>query len=82
MDLRTIIATSADGACTHEPVCEAVHRALEPDTPTSDYYCCRSTGSLCEAIYDGFYDGVASGDRIEAILVSVRRWTDRDRLAS
>lgn len=63
--------------CSHELVCVAVHRALEPESVTSDHYCCRSTGSLCEAVYDGYYDGIVSGDRVETIYRAVAQWGSR-----
>jgi len=76
MDLRTVIADHLGASCCHEPVCDAVHQALVPLSPTSDHYCCRSTGSLCEAIYDGYYDGSVTGDRVETIHRAVQRWRD------
>jgi hypothetical protein len=72
-DLRAVIETSLGGVCSHDPVCDAVHRVLDPESPASDFYCCRRTGSLCEAIYDAYYD-VKSGDRAEAICGAVQRW--------
>ena len=75
-DLRAVVVASLGGGCSHEPVCQAVHRFLEPDSPTSDSYCCRATGSLCEAIYDAYYEGATSGDRVEAIVGAVGRWRD------
>jgi hypothetical protein len=74
LDLRGVIASSLTGGCTHEPVCAAVHRMLEPGTPTSDYYCCRATGSLCEAIYDAYYEGATSGQRVAVIYQAVLDW--------
>jgi hypothetical protein len=73
-DLRAVIAANLGGSCSHERVCEAVHQALESDTPASDVYCCHATGSLCEAVYNGYYDGMNSGDRVETILFAVQRW--------
>lgn len=72
--LRTAIQTSLGGGCSHEPVCEAVHRVVDPDSPASDSYCCRITGSLCEAIYDAYYEVRKSDDRAEAIFEAVLRW--------
>jgi hypothetical protein len=74
VDLRTVIQTSLGGGCSHEPVCDAVHRVLDPDSPSSDSYCCRMTGSLCEAIYDAYYEVRKSDDRAEAIFGAVQCW--------
>jgi hypothetical protein len=77
VDLHEIIAENLGSGCSHEPLCVAVHQALEPGTLTSDLYCCRSTGSLCEAVYDGYYDGIVNGDRVETIYRAVTRWESR-----
>jgi hypothetical protein len=77
VDLRAVIADNLGSNCSHESVCDAVHQVLEPGTLTSDHYCCRSTGSLCEAVYDGYYDGIISGDRVDTIYRAVTRWSSR-----
>jgi hypothetical protein len=71
VDLHDVIAQNLGSGCNHEPVCLAVHRSVTPSSPTSDHYCCRATGSLCEAVYDGYYDGIRSGDRVGEIQRSV-----------
>jgi len=75
--LHEVIAANLGSGCNHEPVCLAIHLFVEPSSPTSDHYCCRATGSLCEAIYDGYYDGIRTGDRVGAIQRSVEAWTIR-----
>jgi hypothetical protein len=77
MDIRDVVASNLGGSCSHERVCAAVHRAVDPDTPTSDDYCCRATGSLCEAIYNAYYDGMTSGDRVDTICRAVDAWCSR-----
>ncbi len=77
VDLRDVVTSNLGGSCSHEPVCAAVHRVIDPDTPTSDYYCCRATGSLCEAIYNAYYDGMTSGDRVGDICRAIEAWCSR-----
>jgi hypothetical protein len=79
VDLRAVIADNLGSDCSHEPVCQAIHHELEPGSLTTDHYCCGSTGSLCEAVYDGYYDGIASGDRVETIYHAVTQWSSRPR---
>ena len=74
VELHDVIAANLGSGCSHEPVCRAVHRVVAPDAPTSDHYCCRATGSLCEAVYDGYYDGIRTGDRVGEIHRSVVGW--------
>jgi hypothetical protein len=73
-DLRTVIGSSLGGVCGHGQVCDAVHNALNPSSPASDSYCCRATGSLCEAIYDAYYEGMKSDDRVGTIHAAVQSW--------
>ncbi len=72
--LREVIAGNLGSGCSHEPVCLAVHRAVAPASPTSGHYCCRATGSLCEAVYDGYYDGIRAGDLVGAVHAAVVTW--------
>ncbi len=70
VDLYEVIDQNLGSGCNHEPVCLAVHRSVTPSSPTSDHYCCRATGSLCQAVYDG----IRSGDRVGEIHRSVVAW--------
>jgi hypothetical protein len=74
VELHDVIAANLGSGCSHEPVCLAVHRTVAAKSPTSDHYCCRATGSLCEAVYDGYYDGIRTGDRVGEIHRSVVAW--------
>jgi len=80
VELHEVIAANLGSGCNHEPVCLAIHLFVEPSSPTSDHYCCRATGSLCEAIYDGYYDGIRTGDQVGAIQRSVEVWAARSQV--